>query len=339
MSNPIKKTKSVILPAYNKNLIRAIIGIKTGDRDLPALKANQVMIRMEAAPCNPSDIAFIRGGYNVIKPLPAVPGFEGAGEVVDTGNNASEMLGKRVSSFVQTEVNGTWANYFIANKTDCIILKDELDFEQGACLSINPFTAYALIELAIAANCKAIVQNAAGGQVAEFIRTLAGLNGIAVIDTVRKQEHIPYLKEKGAKYVLDTTSENFSSDFSDLINSFNPTIAFDAVGGEMTGLFLNHLPSSSRVVLYGGLAGGTLVGIDPLDIIFKGKKLEGFNLNEWIASKSSEEFDQISQKIQDLIIQGKLKTNIQGSFKLDEVVEGIRTYIKSMSGGKILLKP
>ena len=107
----------------------------------------------------------------------------------------------------------------------------------------------------------------------------------------------------------------------------------------MTGLFLNHLPLSSRVVLYGGLAGGSLAGIGPMDIIFKGKKLEGFNLNEWITNKSTEEFDRISFEIQDLIIQGTLKTKIQASYKLNEVTEGIRTYIKSMSDGKILLKP
>ena len=121
-----RKTKAVILPAYNKNLIRAIIGMKIGERDLPVLKAEQVLIKMEAASCNPSDIAFIRGGYNINKPLPAVPGFEGAGAVVDTGSNAKEMLGKRVGSFIQAEVDGTWAEYFISNASDCIVLKNEL---------------------------------------------------------------------------------------------------------------------------------------------------------------------------------------------------------------------
>ena len=161
MSNN-RKTKAVILPAYNNNLIRAIIGMKTGERNLPDLKANQVLIRMEAAPCNPSDIAFIRGGYNINKPLPAVPGFEGAGVVVDTGNNATAILGKRISAFIQAEVDGTWAEYFIAEAKDCIILKDELNIDQGACLSINPFTAYSLVEMAEKAKCQAIIQNASG---------------------------------------------------------------------------------------------------------------------------------------------------------------------------------
>jgi len=266
-----RKTKAVILPAYNKNLIRAIIGMKTGERDLPVLKAEQVLIKMEASPCNPSDIAFIRGGYNIHKPLPAVPGFEGAGVVVDTGSNAKEMLGKRVGSFIQAEVDGTWAEYFIADAVDCIVLRNELDFDQGACLSINPFTAYGLVEMAVVSNCNAIVQNAAGGQVADFIRVLADLKGIAVINIVRKPEHVTILNDKGSQYVLDSSSENVKANFSDLVNTLQPTMAFDAVGGEMTGLFLNILPSFSQIVLYGGLAGGSLLGIDPMEIIFKGK--------------------------------------------------------------------
>ncbi len=339
MCASIKNTKSVILPAYNKNLIRAILGITTGERKLPELTDEQVLIKMEAAPCNPSDIAFIRGVYNVIKPLPAVPGFEGAGVVVDTGSKTTELFGKRVSSFIQAEMDGTWAEFFVAEKKNCIVLKEELDIEQGACLAINPFTAYGLIEMAVSSNCNAVIQNAAGGQVAEFIRSLAKLNGIAVIDIVRKPEHVTKLTNKGAEYVLDSSSENFNTDLSDLINTLQSTIAFDAVGGEMTGLFLNHLPPFSRVVLYGGLAGGSLGGIDPMDIIFNGKILEGFNLNEWISNKSNEEFERINHKIQDLIITGKIKTQIQASFILDDVVNGMRSYIKSMSDGKVLFKP
>ena len=335
----VRRTKAVILPAYNNNLIRALIGMKTGERDIPALNAGQVLIKMAAAPCNPSDIAFIRGGYNITRHVPAVPGFEGAGVVVDTGGNAKNMLGKRVSSFVQAEVDGTWAEYFIADANDCIVLKDELDFDQGACLSINPFTAYGLIELAGKNNCKAIVQNAAGGQVAEFIRVLADIKGIAVINIVRKQEHIAMLKDKGADYVLDSTNDNFETDYTKLVDFLRPAMAFDAVGGEMTGFLMTSLPSCSRLILYGGLSGSRLDGLDPVDIIFKGKKLQGFNLNEWIAGKTREEFRAVAGDIQDLIINGKMKTEIQGCFKLDDVVTGIRSYIKSMSSGKILFKP
>ena len=116
-------------------------------------------------------------------------------------------------------------------------------------------------------------------------------------------------------------------------------MAFDAVGGEQTGILLTALPLHSEVVLYGGLAGGFISAIEPFDIIFRDKRLYGFNLTAWKSTKSKKEFDTISNSIQDLMIAGKLRSKIQANFKLDDVVNGIRTYIKSMSEGKILFKP
>ena len=120
--------QAVVLPEYNNNLVRAILGLKKGERPIRKLKDNELLIKMEAAPCNPSDIAFIRGGYNIKKTLPAVPGFEGSGIVVGTGNEARHFLGKRISSFTQADTDGTWAEYFITRSEDCLILKDEIDF-------------------------------------------------------------------------------------------------------------------------------------------------------------------------------------------------------------------
>ena len=333
------KTKAVILPAYNANLIRAIIGLMIADRKIPKLNDDEVLIKTEASPCNPSDIAFIRGGYNIKKSLPAVPGFEGAGTVVDAGSNSKDLIGKRVSSFVQEEKDGTWSEYFISKSKDCIVLNDKLDFEQGACLSINPFTAFGLMEFAKKNNCKAIVQNAAGGQVAEFVRVMASLNGIEVINIVRKEEHVKWLKEKKNKYILDSSEQGFENKLSVLTNDLKATIAFDAVGGESTSILLRAMPNSSTVVLYGGLSGKAISDIESFDIIFKDKKLAGFNLNLWIDNKAKEEFNAISSEIQNLIINGKMKTEIQGSYKLENVVDGIRAYIKSMSAGKVLFKP
>jgi NADPH:quinone reductase-like Zn-dependent oxidoreductase len=339
MSEFPQTNHAIILSEYNNNLVRAILGLKKGELNLRILKNNEVLIKVEAAPCNPSDIAFIRGGYNITKTLPAVPGFEGTGFVVETGIDAQYLIGKRVSCFTQANADGTWAEYFISKAEDCIVLKPELDAEQAASLSINPFTAYGLIEMALMKNCRAIIQNAGGGQIAEFIRVLAQMKGMEVIHVVRKEEHVNELKAKGISYVLDSTKENFKEDLKTISNQLNATIAFDAVGGEQTGILLHVLPPHSEVILYGALAGGLISGIVPFDIIFRDKKLSGFNLSEWKAKKSGEEFDTINNLLQDLIISGKLRTKIQASFKLDDAINGIRTYIKSMSDGKILFKP
>ena len=334
-----EKYNAVVLPAYNPNIIRAIIGLKTEEREIPVLQSIQVLIKIAAAPCNPSDIAFLQGGYNVVKPLPAVPGFEGSGLIVKTGWDATSLLGKRVSCFTQDDGDGTWAKYLVTDAANCVVLKDEIDFNQAACIAINPFTAYGLFELCKKNKCKALILNAAGGQLAEFVRLLAKKEGIQCINIVRKNEQVESLKAKGEKYVLNSTSDVFIDDLKMISKELNASIAFDAVGGEMTGILLNAMPAGSEIVVYGGLSGKDISGISTLEVIFHNKKLSGFNLNEWIAGKSAEELQGIANEIQGFIINDEFKTEIQASFNLDEVKEGIRTYIKFMSKGKVLFTP
>jgi len=339
MNNLSIKNHALIITEYNNNLVRAILGLKTGEREIRSLKDKEVLIKTEAAPCNPSDIAFLRGGYNIKKKLPAVPGFEGAGEVVATGKDVTHLLGKKVSSFTQADTDGTWSEYFIAGADDCLIIKDEMDLEQASAFSINPFTAYGLVEIALQNKCRSIVQNAGGGQIAEFVRTLAAMHGLEVINIVRKAEQVNKLKAKGVSHVLDSSKENFMEELTSVAHQSGATIAFDAVGGEQTGLIINTLPTHSTIILYGGLAGGSVSAIDPFDIIFRNKKLIGFNLTDWKKTKSKEEFEIINDQLQNFVIEGKIRTKIQASFKLENAIEGLRTYIKSMSEGKVLFKP
>jgi len=332
----IKTTKAVVLTAYNDNLIRAILGLKIEEREIRPLKDDEVLVKMEAAPCNPSDIAFLRGGYNIIKPLPAVPGFEGTGVVVEAGSVAKSLIGEKVSCFVQEDSDGTWAEYFIAQKGDCIVLKDDMNVEQAACFSINPLTAYGMFEMIKPLNGKAFIVNAAGGQVPKILRVLGKRDGIDMINIVRKESSFEELKNGGEQYVLNSEDEKFEDQLKQLCEELNPTFAFDAVGGEMTAQLFNSMPSNSNVVVYGGLSGNAISGLSTMDIIFKDKILLGFNLNDWIPGKTREELKSIIDELQEMFISGELKTEIQGTFKLDDVVKGIRSYIKNMSAGKVL---
>lgn len=339
MSKIPEKSRAILLSEYNNNLVRAILGLKVAEISIRKLRESEVLIKTEAAPCNPSDIAFIRGGYNVIRDLPAVPGFEGTGVVIDTGIRATKYLGKRVSAFAQDSSGGTWAEYFIASTKDCIVIKENLDTERAACLAINPFTAWAMVEIAEKNNHRSIAQTGAGGQVASFVRVLAEEKGIEVINIVRKSDQIPVLNSSGAKYVLNSADKSFPEEFKNMANLLQTKIAFDAAGGELTAMLLAALPEFSEIVLYGGLAGSKVNGIDPSDIIFRNKKLSGFNLADWKKLKCQVDFEEISQQLQQMFIQNKLKTKIQGYFKLTGVADALKCYIKSMSSGKILFTP
>jgi NADPH:quinone reductase-like Zn-dependent oxidoreductase len=297
------------------------------------------LIELHAAACNPSDIAFIRGGYNIIKPLPAIPGFEASGKVISVGKNAQNLLGKNISCFVQSDTSGTWAENFVVNINDLIVLDKRMDLDQGAAFSVNPFTAFGMIDIAKNRGSKAILQNAAGGQVAEFIRRLAEENGMKVINIARKPETVDSLVKSGEKFVLFEQDENFAEKLKSLSHELNATTAFDAVGGELAGIMFNAMPKNAELVSYGGLSGKNISGISEMDLIFKNKTISGFNLIDWKKDLPENEFQKVSENLQEKFILGKLKTKFQSETTLDEIVSGLKTYIKNMSAGKLLIKP
>lgn len=314
-----------------------MLGLKVIEIEMPKFGDNEVLIKVHAAPVNPSDIAFIQGNYNVVKTLPAIPGFEASGKVVNAGKNVKNLIGKNISCFVQDDRGGTWSEYVVANVNDTILLKDEMDLDQAACFTVNPFTAYGMFEIALMRESKAIIQNASGSQVASFIRIMAAENNVKVIDIVRKKESADTLIKNGAKYVLVETDEDFTKKLNNLAHELNATVAFDAVGGGLSGIMYNAMPNDSELVVYGGLSGKPISDINVMDVIFNNKIISGFNLMDWKAELEEGEFDEISEKLQDKFIAGDYKTNIRESFSLDNIVKGLRSYISDMSLGKVLV--
>ena len=329
--------KALILESYNANLIRAMRSMKFVEMDTPKPLKGEVLVKIQAAAINPSDIAFIRGGYNINKTLPAIPGFEGTGTIAEVGRGVDEKLvGKRVSFFSQDDRGGTWAEFVCVKKHDCLFVLDELPVSQAACLFVNPLTAYALFDHVVRNGHSAIIQSAAMGQVGQFIRFFAKEKGMKMINLVRKAEHVDDLMKQGEEFVLNINDEGFEGSLAGMSAELNATAAIDAVGGELTGKMLNAMPTGSEVILYGGLSGLPVGQIDALEIIFNNKILGGFNLGDWLEDLPKGELTEISNKLQNLFIQGKMETKIRETVPLNEFYECIRGYISNMSGGKVL---
>ncbi|MDG2081355.1 MAG: zinc-binding dehydrogenase [Bacteroidales bacterium] len=331
--------KAVLLKAYNKNIIRAMLGLSIEERKVPKPDIDEVIIKVHASPVNPSDIAFIQGSYNIVKSLPAIPGFEASGIIVDSGDNKKHLIGKKASCFIQGNGSGTWSEYMLAKIDDIIILNDDMNMDQAACFTVNPFTAWGILSIAIAKKARAIIQNASGGQVAAFIRELAHDNNIDVIDIVRKEKTSLLIKHQGARNVLVETDEDFINNLREVTNEFKPTVAYDAVGGKLAGQMFNSLAKDGEIVVYGGLSGKNIIDVNTMDIIFDNKTISGFNLIDWKDKIGKDEFNRISDILQKKIISGSLQTNISAEISYDNIVKGLRTYISDMSNGKLLIVP
>src|SRR5262249_60870489 len=118
----------------------------------PGPGRGEVVARAFAPPINTSDLMFIRGLYGFKKPLPAVPGFEGSGTVVEAGAGLIPRFldGRRVAcAAADPKVRGgMWAEYVVTPAQFCMPLRNNVDSEQGAALLINPLTAWTLMGVA-----------------------------------------------------------------------------------------------------------------------------------------------------------------------------------------------
>lgn len=308
------------------------------ERPLPQPQRGQVLVRVAAAPINPSDQMFIRGLYTIPRTLPTIPGFEGSGVVVDSGGGllADALVGRRCAIGGQAG-DGTWAQYIAVPATTCVPLLPHVGLESGAMLLVNPLTAYALVDIAVQGGHRSIVQTAAAGALGRMISELARRRGLSVIEIVRRPEQVTQLRARGAQYVLDSSAADFDAQLRVLADRLDARIAFDAVAGGTPGQVLAAMPRGARVLVYGALAEEPVM-VHPGELIFQNKRVEGFWLTDWIASKPLPAVMRAALDIQTRLVDAT-SSKIQARFSLAEFRAALDAYAANMSAGKVLLTP
>jgi NADPH:quinone reductase len=315
--------------------------LRIADVPLPSPGPGEVLIKLHAAPINPSDLSFIRGTYGLRKPLPAIVGFEGSGTVVATGRGVLPRLlaGRRVACALADphSAGGTWAEYTVASALRCVPLRKSVDSTQAAMMFVNPLMAWVLMDEARRGRHRAAVQNAAAGALGKMLVRLARRFSLPLINIVRRSDQIEQMRAIGAEYVLDSSHPAFDADLRNRCRELEATIGFDAVTGEISGQMLRALPKRSRLIVYGSLSESAVV-LDPRSLIFDEKQVSGLWLSRWMSRKTSLEQLRIAFKVQALL-SSELKSEIQARFPLEDVALAIERYASGMSRGKVLLVP
>ena len=236
------------------------------DIEMPQPTENDIIVRIEAAPLNPSDLAVMFSAANMStatqsgtekKPTitaevstkfmsavqarvgKAIPvGNEGAGTVVATGSSpaAQALMGKTVAVIG----GGTYRQYLCANIKSCLVLNEGITAKEGASAFVNPLTALAMVETMRAEGHKAIIHTAAASNLGQMLNRICIADSIDLINIVRKAEQEILLREMGAKYVINSSSDNFLAELTAAIINTGATIAFDPIGGgKLTSDILN----------------------------------------------------------------------------------------------------
>jgi NADPH:quinone reductase-like Zn-dependent oxidoreductase len=308
------------------------------ERPMPQPGPGEVLIKMAAAPINPSDLLFLHGRYGLRKQLPVIPGFEGSGTVVACGSGMTgrALLGRRVACGAP-QGDGTWAEYLITGANVCLPLLPHIGMNAGATMIVNPLSAWALIDIARRERHRAIAQTAAASQLGRMLVRLAQRENIPLVNIVRRPEQETLLRHLGATHILNSSTPDFADQLKSTFRDLEVTLAFDAVGGVLTGQLLHAMPRSSRITVYGALA-SEACQISAEDLVFGDKRVDGFWLTDWLGSRSVAQLFPTALRIQQLLM-SDLQTTVRARYRLEDAQLALAQYTSQMTEGKILFTP
>lgn len=306
---------------------------------VPRPGPGQVLVRMVAAPVNPSDLSYLYGRSVRPTSLPAIPGLEGSGRVAAVGPGVLGrwLVGRRVACAPSVGGGGTWAEYLVTSATRCVPLRRKVSLVSGASLIVNPLTAAALVKILQRGRHRAVVSNAAAGALGMMIGRLAAAEGIQLIQIVRSEAEVDKLRSLGADHVLNSTAASFDDELQARCLNLNATLALDAVAGPMTAQLLAALPRGGEVIVYGNLSRSDSQ-VSPHAMIRENKRLSGFYLSSWLAQEGKLRSFLLALQVQSHL-NGVLRTKIRDRLSFKDAYEGINGYAQNMGRGKILIVP
>lgn len=342
MSPTIPKTaRALVLNKYDLDHIAAVRSLRVVERPVPTPGPGQVLVKVEAAACNPSDIIFLTGSYVTAKALPSAPGWEGAGTVVAVGPGlfGRYLNGRRVAFGSLETSDGTWGEYCLTQAARCIPVSKNIPTEQAADLIVNPMTAIALLSEARRNKHRAAISTAAASQLGRMLLALSLRENYPIIHTVRRAEQADLLRSLGAEHVLDSSTPTFAADLAAKAKELHATIAFDAIAGDSPNQLLEAMPARSRVLVYGVLAGDPKMRVNVSPILANASAIEGFYLVHWMEGSNPLTILLAARKVQRLFANGTFQTQIARRATLEEAPDAIEAYVTNMTAGKTLIVP
>ena len=350
--------------------------------ELPIPSADEVLIKVEAAPINPSDLGLLLSfaadlssittsgsedeTVTSMKIHPALMGSmkprldqsmqagnEGAGLIVDAGENVKELIGKTVG----LAGGAMYSQYRCVPAASCLVMDEGTSSAEAASSFVNPLTALSFIETMKMENHTALVHTAAASNLGQMLVKICIADEIPLVNIVRKSEHVELLKNLGAEYVCNTSDESFMNDLVDALVATGATLGFDATGGgnngELPGQILSAMEIAAnktakeysrygsdtykQVYIYGGL--------DQSPTVLKRAYGMSWGLGGWLLTPmigriGMEKFGQMRMRVAK-----EIKTTFASSYaeeiSFEEMLqpETIKSYAKQATGKKYLVNP
>jgi len=246
------------------------LSITKAEKPIPS--ADEVLIRVEAAPINPSDLGLLLSFaadlssistsgteeemVTSMKIHPALMGSmkprldqsmqagnEGAGIIEDAGENVKELIGKTVG----LAGGAMYSQYRCVPAASCLVMDEGTSPAEAASCFVNPLTALSFVETMKIENHTALVHTAAASNLGQMLVKICKDDGIPLVNIVRKSEHVELLKNLGAEHVCNTSDDNFMDTLVSALLETGATLGFDATGGGNGGELPGQILSAMEI--------------------------------------------------------------------------------------------
>ena len=350
--------------------------------DVPTPGDDDVLIKVEASPINPSDLGLLISfaadldsissqglGEDTVTTMGIHPGLmqsmkpridksmkvgnEGGGVIVDAGKNVKNLIGKTVG----VAGGAMYSQYRCLPAMSCLVMNEGTTSVEAASSFVNPLTALGFTETMKLENHTALVHTAAASNLGQMLVKICLADDIPLVNIVRKEEHVELLKKLGAKYICNTSDENFMKNLIDCLVETGASLGFDATGGGNEGKLAGQILSAMEVAAnknateYSRYGSDTYKqvyiygGLDPTPTVLNRSfglswGLGGWLLTPFIGRVGTEKFQEMRERVAK-----EITTTFASSYtkevSLEEMLEpdAIKTYAKQATGTKYLVTP
>ena len=300
------------------------------------LEEGKVRIAMEACAINPADLLVISGLYPIRPTLPATPGVEGVGKIIEVDSKVTQVkIGDRVFLPMSTEI-GTWSEEIVVNGNGLFPISGKSNPVQLAMALVNPPTAYFMLTKYITLKeGDWIIQNAANSGVGRYVIAFAKMMGLKTVNVVRRESIISDLQAAGGNIVI-VDGKDLVKRVSKATNRAEIKIGFDGVAGDATHRISQCLVFGGTIVSYGAMSlERCQLGVT--QTIFKQITLKGIWYQKWTEMAPPEEVQKLKKVTYEAIANGLVSSKVDTIYPLKDIKQAILHALKDKRNGKIII--
>lgn len=269
-----QRIKAIVYAAHGKP--EEVLRLEEQPRPEPT--AHQALVRLLAAPINPADLNQIEGKYPIRAPLPATPGFEGAGVIETVGAEVKDHAAGEL--VILPHDIGTWREMAVVEAGKLTTAPNDIAPEQAALLKINPITAWRLLhDFVTLQPGEWVVQNAANSAVGRAVIAICRALGWRTVNVVRREELIEELRAEGGDVVL-LDNDALREAVAQATERAAIRLGINQVGGESALRLAKVVAREAVIVTIGAMSLKPLTMPNGL-LIFKNLRFTGFWVNKW----------------------------------------------------------